>query len=1105
MGAISVVRIAKFPVVIRDQGVSVKIYRIKEVFPHGLPAQGSVGGCERRRPSDDPFTMSPSSPFEVLRVLVALLCTAAVACGAMSERPSAAQAARELNDSPELAFIVNGQVRQLVLARQEVAVPRLNQEELQLPDGADFGEIEAEHRLIRWPQGLSVGDWLERVNAPQAVLDGPGGRLVREPVRTLAPVFYEKGREGVPSARRVASTQLLLVGVTRAEADAAASASAAKSVVPSVRDDLWILTYDSAYRMVQAALGFQRQGLRAEPQLTRRLVKRVAPNDPLYNQQFYFKNTGQNGGTSGEDINIESLWPVSSGLGVTVSVVDDGLEIAHPDLAPNVAQEASLHRDVVDDDGDPTPPDAKNHGTVCAGFIAARGNNAIGLTGAAPQARLLGVRLLGEGRNTAATDIKEAEALGWRTDVVHISNNSWGPDDDAATVSGPDTAAVAALRAGVESGRSNRGVLYFVATGNGRDDGDHAGYDGFSGSRYVFAVAATNNEGRQASFSESGPQAIVCAAGQTREGSDTQLLATDNVGARGVNTGASPEGDYTTSGTQGTSYATPQAAGVAALVLQANPSLGWRDVKEIFIRTARKNDPTDTEWVVNGAGFHFNHKYGAGFIDASAAVALARTWTNLGPERSASLVSETAGSVPDNTPAGLSRTFAFSSASTFRAETVEVKVNVSHAKRGQLRFELVSPVGTTTVLGAPRAKDTAADFSSWTFSTPRHWGEGVAGTWTVRIIDTVEGVAGTLNSAQVVVYGSLTATGSAPEITAAPAPVSTTVGGSATFSVTATSSSPVTYQWRKDGVAIGGATGATLTLNAVAAADAGTYSVVVSNSVGSTTSSGAALSVAVGVTSRLSNLSVRTPLGTGRTFIVGFVMTGGAKPVLLRAVGPRLGVFGVTDAHPNPRFELFNSANASVAQNDDWGGGAALAATFASVGAFSLEADSRDAALSSSLSGGHTVHISGAGSGVVLVEAYDAGSGNSPRLLNVSARNRVGAGGDILIAGFVIGGTGSKTVLIRAVGPTLSAFGVEAPLKDPKLEVYQGSNLIAENDDWALGLATAFAKVGAFALPSQSRDAAITLTLQPNAYTVHVKGLDGGSGEAIIEIYDLDG
>jgi subtilisin-like proprotein convertase family protein len=715
------------------------------------------------------------------------------------------------------------------------------------------------------------------------------------------------------------------------------------------------------------------------------------------------------------------------------------------------------------------------------------------------------VRLLGEGRNTASTDIKEAAALGWRTDVVQISNNSWGPDDDAITASGPETATIAALRAGVESGRSNRGVLYFVATGNGRDEGDHAGYDSFSGSRYVFAVAATNSRGRQASFSESGPQAIVCAAGQTLEGSETQLLAADNVGPRGVNTSASPEGDYTTSGTQGTSYSTPQAAGVAALMLQANPNLGWRDVKEIFIRTARKNDPTDTEWVVNGAGFHFNHKYGAGFIDASAAVALARTWTNLGPEQSTSLASNTAGTVTDNAPAGLSRTFAFTSASSFRAETVEVTVNVSHAKRGQLRFELISPAGTTTVLGAPRAKDTTADFSPWTFSTPRHWGESAAGTWTVRVIDTVEGVTGTLNSASVSIYGSLTSAASAPVITTAPAAVTTTVGGSATFSVTASSSAPMTYQWRKDGVAISGATGATLTLNSVAAADAGTYSVVVSNAVGSTTSSGAALSVAVGITSRLSNLSVRTPLGAGRTFIVGFVMTGGAKPVLLRAVGPRLGVFGVTDAHPNPRFELFNSANASVAQNDDWGGGPTLAATFASVGAFSLEADSRDAALSSSLSGGHTVHISGTGSGVVLVEAYDAGSGNSPRLLNVSARNRVGAGGDILIAGFVIGGTGSKTVLIRAVGPTLSAFGVANPLKDPKLEVYQGSTLVAENDDWAPSLSAAFSKVGAFPLPAQSLDAALTLTLQPNAYTVHVKGLDGGSGEAIIEIYDLDG
>lgn len=1015
------------------------------------------------------------------------------------------QAARELASSSEVVFVVNGQVRHLVLAQQEVASPLRDADLGQLPEGASFGEIDAGHRLIRWPAEVSVGDWLERAYAPKALPDGPGGGILGQPLRALAPVFYEKGREGNPSARRVATTQLLLVGLTRVEADRAASLSGAVAVTSSVRDDLWVLSYESAYRMVHAALDFQRQGIRAEPQLTRRLVPRAAPNDPLYNQQFYFKNTGQNGGTSGEDINIESLWPVSSGLGVTIAVVDDGLEIAHPDLAPNVAQDASLHRDVVDGDSDPTPPDGKNHGTVCAGFIAARGNNGIGLTGAAPQARLLGVRLLGEGRNTAAIDIKEAEALGWRTDVVQISNNSWGPDDDAATVSGPDTAAVAALRAGVESGRSNRGVLYFVATGNGRDDGDHAGYDGFSGSRYVFAVAATDNRGRQASFSESGPQAIVCAAGQTLEGNETQLLATDNVGPRGANDSPSPDGDYTTKNTQGTSYSTPQAAGVAALLLQANPSLGWRDVKEIFIRSSRKNDPTDTEWVVNGAGFHFNHKYGAGYIDASAAVALARTWTNLGPEQSATLASNTAGTVPDNTPAGLRRTFAFTSASNFRAETVEVTVNVSHAKRGQLRFELISPSGTTTVLGAPRAKDTAADFAPWTFSTPRHWGEAVAGTWTVRVIDTVEGVAGTLNSASVSIYGSLTSAASAPVITTAPSAVTTTVGGSATFSVAATSSSPLTYQWRKDGVAIGGATGATLTLNTVAAADAGTYSVVVSNAVGSTTSSGAVLSVAVGITSRLSNLSVRTPLGAGRTFIVGFVMTGGAKPVLLRAVGPRLGVFGVTDAHPNPRFELFNSTNVSVAQNDDWGGGAALASTFASVGAFSLEAGSRDAALSSSLSGGHTVHISGTGSGVVLVEAYDAGSGNSPRLLNVSARNRVGAGGDILIAGFVIGGTGSKTVLIRAVGPTLAAFGVAAPLDDPKLEVYQGSNLIAENDDWSPSLATAFAKVGAFALPSQSRDAALTLTLQPNAYTVHVKGLDGGSGEAIIEIYDLDG
>jgi hypothetical protein len=140
----------------------------------------------------------------------------------------------------------------------------------------------------------------------------------------------------------------------------------------------------------------------------------------------------------------------------------------------------------------------------------------------------------------------------------------------------------------------------------------------------------------------------------------------------------------------------------------------------------------------------------------------------------------------------------------------------------------------------------------------------------------------------------------------------------------------------------------------------------------------------------------------------------------------------------------------------------------------------------------------------VLVEAYDLGSGNSPRMINVSARNQVGTGDNILIAGFNIAGTGAKQVLIRAIGPKLATFGVEGFLADPKLEVYSDAGVkLNENDNWAASLATTFTAVGAFPLDAGSRDAAIVMSLQPGSYTVQVQGADGGTGEGLVEIYEV--
>jgi hypothetical protein len=191
-----------------------------------------------------------------------------------------------------------------------------------------------------------------------------------------------------------------------------------------------------------------------------------------------------------------------------------------------------------------------------------------------------------------------------------------------------------------------------------------------------------------------------------------------------------------------------------------------------------------------------------------------------------------------------------------------------------------------------------------------------------------------------------------------------------------------------------------------------------------------------------------------------------------------------------------------VLENDNWP--ANLAGTFTSVGAFPLATGSRDAAFVQSIDGPRSIQARGTGAGVILVEAYDTGAGNSPRLINVSARNQVGTGDNILIAGFNGAGTGSKQLLIRAVGPKLAAFGVSGFLADPKLEVFTGAGIkITDNDTWAASLAPTFTAVGAFPLDANSRDAALLLTLAPGSYTAQVSGADGGTGEGLIEIYEV--
>ena len=262
----------------------------------------------------------------------------------------------------------------------------------------------------------------------------------------------------------------------------------------------------------------------------------------------------------------------------------------------------------------------------------------------------------------------------------------------------------------------------------------------------------------------------------------------------------------------------------------------------------------------------------------------------------------------------------------------------------------------------------------------------------------------------------------------------------------------------------------------------------------------------------LSNLSVRTLAGSGsQTLIAGFVIAGGDKVFLARGIGPTLTDFGVAGALEDPRLALFNGTS-EFESNDDWN--SADAATFQTVGAFPLPAGSADSAIVTSLSpGAYTMQITGAAgqTGISLAEIYDTAVANSaegPRFTNISARSAVGTESEILVAGFVVAGTGDKNLLIRGLGPTLGNIGVSGALTDPQLSLFRSegttSTLIRTNDDWDFfEVWDTSERLGAFEL-SNSKDSAMLVTLQPGIYTVQLSGVNDGTGVGLIEVYDAD-
>jgi hypothetical protein len=357
-----------------------------------------------------------------------------------------------------------------------------------------------------------------------------------------------------------------------------------------------------------------------------------------------------------------------------------------------------------------------------------------------------------------------------------------------------------------------------------------------------------------------------------------------------------------------------------------------------------------------------------------------------------------------------------------------------------------------------------------------------------------------------------------PVIISQPQSATVAPGSTAVFNVQA-SGAGLRYQWREVGAVVQDGPSSMLLLNDARPAIASTYHVVVSNAAGSVTSNPATLRLAEGTTpSRIVNLAIRTTTeAAGAPLIVGFVTggagTNGAKPMLVRAVGPSLATFGLSGVLADPQLKLF-SGTTVILENDNWGGDAQVVAVGANVGAFPLSPmTSRDSILymPALASGAYTAQISGVGGsgGIALAEVYDATPPASfgavtPRLINVSARSHVSSGSD-LIAGFVITGPVARTVLIRGLGQALASFGVAGTLSDPRLTLFNGATKLLENDDWGgnQALTEVFRSVGAFDISSAPSDAVLLATLPPGNYTAQVNGINNSSGVALVEVFEV--
>jgi len=547
-----------------------------------------------------------------------------------------------------------------------------------------------------------------------------------------------------------------------------AESTGASSWNPGVVGGFYIFHYSTPYASLAAAESLWQGGYDASPTISRPRPKRFSssPQDPYFSDQWHLQNTGRRGGKRGVDINVLPAWAKVRGRDIYVAICDDGVQVEHPDLAANsfpVTGDAntSMHFNFETNEPDPNPvpdeyEDLPSHGTAVAGLVGATANEEGGV-GAAPAATLAGLVSPSD-----YDDGVEAEMMQWRHNIFHIHNNSWGPIDDGETTEGPGLQTAAALEKATLFGRDGKGVIFVFAGGNGRPQRDDSNYDGYANSIHTIAVGAVSDRGFATTEGEGGANLVVVAptSSRNRQGQiTTDLMGEDGYNQIGINDGAviprwrNLENLNYTNDFGMTSGAAPLVSGVVALMLEANPGLGWRDVQEILIRSARRILPRNRNWKQNKAGYQFHPQFGAGMVDAAAAVNLALSWKNLPAPTQIEYVYNDLALPVTALRRGGARVF-FQVSEEIRVEHVQFTIALETTRNNVLFYILTSPSGMRSVVPARTRDRWQKDFGPWTFLSVRHWGESSVGTWTLQAVTTAPRFPATLLSAGLTLHGT---------------------------------------------------------------------------------------------------------------------------------------------------------------------------------------------------------------------------------------------------------------------------------------------------------------------------------------------------------------